>query len=132
MGIVKILLQKGANPYICKRDGDTPIQVALSNEHKDVACLIRDSLIERLQSMDLSLDAPGTSNNNKSISSTPEGTIKLECAVCMDTRVTTVMTLPCRHAVTCQNCMDDLEARGDSKCPIFRSNIAQRIPIFLN
>ena len=62
----------------------------------------------------------------------PEGAANLECVVCKDIRQTTVMTLPCRHAVTCQNCVDDMEARGDNKCPLCRAEVDQRIPIFLN
>ena len=53
------------------------------------------------------------------------------CAVCLGPRTTTIMTLPCRHAKTCQKCMDIMEKSGDKKCPICRDEITQRIPIYL-
>ncbi|CAL4088987.1 unnamed protein product, partial [Meganyctiphanes norvegica] len=117
LNTAKILLEEGANPRACDNNGITPIQVAIKKGYNDLVSIMSNSPTERLQSIHLNQDASKSSSNTNS---TPSGeskspvsaaTSNLECVVCMDPRTSTVMTLPCRHAVTCQKCTDDMESR---------------------
>ncbi|CAL4094473.1 unnamed protein product, partial [Meganyctiphanes norvegica] len=114
----KILLEEGANPNNCDCKGNTPIQVAIDKGYTELVSLMSNPSTERLQSMTLHEVASESSSSTKYPSSgerkspVSTATSNLECVVCMDDpRTSTVMTLPCRHAVTCQRCMDDMEAR---------------------
>ncbi|CAL4077343.1 unnamed protein product, partial [Meganyctiphanes norvegica] len=134
----KILLDGGANPHTCDNAGNTPIQVAIDKGYHELISIMNITPTGRLQSLSLDQEASGTSNKKNltpsgdSSTSSSAATSNLECVVCMDPRTSTVMTLPCRHAVTCQKCMNDMEARGDNRCPLCRTEIQQRIPIFIN
>ena len=113
LSVAKILLEEGANPNTCNRIGNSPLQLSTENGYTELTEFIKSALINMQNS-------------------SQEGAAALECVVCKDIRQTTVMTLPCRHAVTCQKCVDDMEARGDNKCPLCRAEVDQHIPIFLN
>ena len=113
--IVKWLILNGANPYACNKKGKTAIQLALENGLTELASFMTTKSIYT--------SSPGNSTSAEAL--------KLKCAVCLDHRTSTVMTLPCRHAKTCQKCMDSLIARGENCCPICKVEITQHIPIFL-
>ncbi|CAL4163858.1 unnamed protein product [Meganyctiphanes norvegica] len=133
VSIAQLLLKEGANPHVCDQNGSSPFQIANEKKYRELVSIMSNPPIKKLQSMSLE---PGTSVSNKKTNSTEsgesDGTSNLECVVCMDPRTTTVMTLPCRHAVTCQRCIDDIESRGDNRCPLCRTEIDQRISIFIN
>ncbi|CAL4161919.1 unnamed protein product, partial [Meganyctiphanes norvegica] len=117
LSTVKLLIEEGANLHACDKHGNSAIQLATKKGYSELASFLQNHLSKRLQSMSLNVEASGSN---------------LECVVCMDPRTSTVMTLPCRHAVTCQKCMDDMEVRGDNRCPLCQTQINQRIPIFIN
>ncbi|CAL4140271.1 unnamed protein product [Meganyctiphanes norvegica] len=54
---------------------------------------------------------------------------KAECIVCLEPRETTFVNLPCRHAVTCGACSDQLELLGRN-CPVCRTPIQSRFQIY--
>ena len=96
----------------CNINGKTAINLALRRGYKElVSFMVNKSIYSTFP--------------REAAPSTPSEACQLKCAVCLDHRTTTVMTLPCRHAKTCQNCMDNLEAND---C---RTKIIQRIPIYL-
>ncbi|CAL4183613.1 unnamed protein product, partial [Meganyctiphanes norvegica] len=136
--VAEWLVVNGANLDVCDKDRNTPVQLAIKKGHSELASFMRKPPSERLQALSLDQEASGSSNKSNSSpsgDSAPSfsaGATNLDCVVCMDPRTTTVMTLPCRHAVTCQKCMNDMEERGDNRCPLCRTDISQRIPIFIN
>ena len=48
------------------------------------------------------------------------------CKICYDRRAK-VLTLPCRHAVMCEECAIQIV---DNRCPVCRTDIVQRIVMF--
>ena len=49
------------------------------------------------------------------------------CCVCLRVRESTVLFYPCRHARCCQDCSEQV----GNLCPICRSTITDRVPIFI-
>ena len=57
---------------------------------------------------------------------------KLECKICFDATVNTVL-LPCGHACCCQDCSVRLKfATWDTKCPICRARIQNISMLFFS
>ena len=52
---------------------------------------------------------------------------QLLCCVCLQVRASTILFYPCRHARCCQDCSEQV----GNLCPICRSTITDRIPIFI-
>ena len=52
---------------------------------------------------------------------------QLLCCVCLQVRASTILFYPCRHARCCQDCSEQVA----NLCPICRSTITDRIPIFI-
>jgi hypothetical protein len=52
------------------------------------------------------------------------------CKICLSS-CSVVMMLPCRHTCMCSECNDAHEQTNDTKCPICRSSISDRIKIYM-
>ena len=54
-----------------------------------------------------------------------------KCVVCVESRNSTWIFLPCRHANCCPDCSQRIHVLGQS-CPTCRANIDEMFPIFTN
>ena len=53
------------------------------------------------------------------------------CVVCLSTRTTTGIFMPCRHANCCTECSTSIQELGEP-CPVCRSEIDNMFQIFTN
>ena len=53
------------------------------------------------------------------------------CVVCLNSRETTWVFMPCKHANCCGNCSDTIVLLGQT-CPVCRSTIENAFQIFTN
>ena len=54
-----------------------------------------------------------------------------KCVVCLESRNSTWIFLPCRHVNCCPDCSQRIQVLGQS-CPTCRANIDEMFPIFTN
>ena len=111
--VVKFLVENGAFIDVQDKDGETPLYIAIKNEHHDIANYLSEAKA-RVEN-----EFPKKTYTNKD-----------PCIICMKPRNQLYVLLPCGHTSLCEPCCIKLKCEPNSKCPSCRKVIKSYQKIF--